>query len=106
MNSGTPSAGGIVGSRNGVRMIDTTPPPYPVEARLRGIEGRTVVRVSIAADGSVTDAKVEVSSGYAILDKAAVDYAKTRRFIPARLDNVPVATTVLHPVSFGLGTSQ
>jgi len=106
MKIGTPSAGGIVGSRQGVEMIDRTPPPYPAEARLRGIQGKTMVLVAISADGLVTEATIHQSSGYTILDNAALEYARTRRYRPARQDNIPVPTSVLHPVGFWLTASR
>jgi len=102
MRIGTPSAGGRLGSRTGVQMVDRTPPPYPPEARNRGMEGKTIVLVTISADGYVTEATVHESSGYAILDNAAIAYARTRRYLPARENNVPVVTTALHPVNFRL----
>jgi protein TonB len=106
MKTGTPSAGGTVGAQSQVKMIDNTPPPYPPEARARGLEGRTVVLVSISADGFVADVKVHESSGHAILDNAALAYARTRRYIPARENNVPVPATALHPIRFRLSTAQ
>jgi protein TonB len=44
---------------------------YPEEAVARGIEGEVRLILTVSADGSITDVHVGVSSGHAILDKAA-----------------------------------
>src|SRR5262249_16675991 len=72
---GTPSLGGTVGSRNGVKMIGAARLEYPREAVLRGIEGRVVLFLRISSEGKVTDARIENSSGYRILDDAALAHA-------------------------------
>lgn len=63
---------------------------YPEEAIARGLEGDTHLIVTVSDDGSITDVQVGVSSGHAILDKAAVraawsmvriDWAPSREFI-------------------------
>lgn len=45
---------------------------YPRSAELRGDEGTAKVRVSIAADGKITNVDVIQSSGHQILDHEAV----------------------------------
>ena len=45
---------------------------YPPEAVARGIEGEVRLLLLVADDGSITDVSVAVSSGHAILDRAAV----------------------------------
>jgi protein TonB len=46
---------------------------YPSTARMNGWEGRVVVRAVIRADGHLADAKVQKSSGYDALDRAALE---------------------------------
>jgi protein TonB len=45
---------------------------YPAQARASGIEGTVVLFVELAANGSVEDVRVVSSSGYPILDNAAI----------------------------------
>ena len=45
---------------------------YPDAARRRHLHGNVVLRVTIAADGQVRDASVYTSSGYRVLDDAAM----------------------------------
>jgi TonB family protein len=47
---------------------------------MRGWEGTVNVDVRLSQDGSVHGAEVVESSGYSILDQAAVDVARKSRF--------------------------
>ncbi|RYX95734.1 MAG: energy transducer TonB [Comamonadaceae bacterium] len=58
-------------------------PEYPPAARQAAQEGVVLVRVSINADGTVGDARVQRSSGAALLDASALDSVKQARFSPA-----------------------
>lgn len=55
-------------------------PSYPSVARQRGWEGNVTVKVHIAKDGSVTSATVTSSSGYDVLDEAALDKVRDMEF--------------------------
>jgi protein TonB len=50
---------------------------YPIEARNKGIEGSLQMLVTLSADGSVKQLEVLKSSGYSILDDAAVRTVRT-----------------------------
>lgn len=63
---------------------------YTQEARANGIEGRLILRITIAADGSVADVQVQ-SSVDAALDAAAVAAVKTWTFKPAMRCGKPMA---------------
>lgn len=52
--------------------------PYPEEARNRGQVGQTILRLVIDKYGFARQADVVVSSGYAMLDQAAIDSIKDR----------------------------
>lgn len=99
---GTPSRGGTVGSRTGVRMVGLPRPVYPREAVLRGVEGRVVLFLRISAEGRVTEVKINESSGYKVLDDAALEFGKSLRFVPAREDQHSVSATALYPVRYQL----
>ncbi|MGB9671471.1 MAG: TonB family protein, partial [Halothiobacillaceae bacterium] len=67
-------------------------PPYPRLARLNGESGTTLIRLTLAADGQITTAVVERSSGFSALDAAALASARAGRCSPgasARLATVP-----------------
>ena len=65
-------------------------PDYPQQARRAGQEGTVVIRVLVSTDGSAAETAVLVSSGYSLLDEAAVRGVKKWRFSPARYGSVPV----------------
>ncbi len=77
-------------------------PRYPAIARQNGWQGRTVLRVEIRGDGHVGMVEVLRSSGYAILDDAAVEAVKAGEFMPAQVGGKPVSSSVEVPIRFQL----
>lgn len=77
-------------------------PHYPALARRRGYEGRVLIRVVVPPDGRAARAEIKESSGYRVLDRAALEAVKNWRFVPARHRGRPVSSTVEVPVSFRL----
>jgi protein TonB len=77
-------------------------PDYPADARRRGLQGRALLRVEVAASGTAVDVQVVASSGYSILDQAALAAVREWRFDPATLDGKPVSGAVEIPVRFKL----
>ena len=63
---------------------------YPATLKDEGIGGTTVVYLFVNTDGTVSDAIVKTSSGHPSLDWAAVQAAKSVRFLPASNEGVPV----------------
>jgi TonB family protein len=63
-------------------------PDYPPTARRQFQEGSMVLRMRLSREGCVLAAAVLMSSGYAALDDAAVDWALNRGFSPAALPEV------------------
>ena len=63
---------------------------YTQDARANGIEGRLILRITVAADGSVADVQVQGSVD-AALDAAAVAAVKTWTFKPAMRCGKPMA---------------
>jgi protein TonB len=79
-------------------------PPYPLIARRMGAQGIVLLRVHVRADGSVAKAEVKQSSGSGLLDDSALRTVRENwRFMPARLDGVPVESWVEVPIRFVLG---
>lgn len=71
--------------------------PYPTEAIERGLQGEALVLLFLDASGNAIAARLEASSGHALLDDAAVRAARTLRSLP---DSAP--REVLFPVRFRL----
>lgn len=59
---------------------------YPLAAQLERIEGKVAVGVFVSADGRPVTVRVLESSGHAVLDTAAYQFAKTLTFQPAIID--------------------
>lgn len=56
--------------------------------------------VEVNPDGRVADVRVHQSSGYRVLDDAALRAVRRWRFAAAQRGGVPVAAEVLAPVRF------
>lgn len=63
---------------------------YTQDARANGIEGRLILKITVGADGSVTDVQV-LGSVDGALDAAAVAAVKTWTFKPAMRCGTPMA---------------
>jgi len=77
-------------------------PPYPAAARRFGYEGSVVIRARVQVDGSADRVEVKQSSGYEVLDRAALEAVRKWRFIPARRGNEAVVEWVDIPWKFKL----
>lgn len=77
-------------------------PLYPMVARRASREGRTVLLVSVDADGACGDVRIEVSSGTPSLDEAAVAAVRHWRFTPAQNAGRTVSSIIRVPVLFRL----
>ncbi len=78
------------------------PPVYPRLLREQGIEGTVLVRAAVGPDGLAQTVELVATSGHRLLDQAALRAVQRWRFIPARLNDAPVASVVEFPVSFRL----
>ncbi len=77
-------------------------PSYPSTARRLGIEGTSLLRVYVAADGRVTEIEVDQSAGHPDLDRAAVDAVRRWKFEPGRRGSEAIGMWVRLPVQFVL----
>ena len=57
-------------------------PKYPRIAKRRGVEGTVILMLMINRRGIVDNALIDRSSGYSVLDKAAIKAATQWRFMP------------------------
>ena len=80
------------------------PPAYPARAARRKLTGTVYVWIDVAADGTVSDARVDRSSGHSILDDAALRAVRKWRFAPAVRNGGPIAMRVRKPIEFKLNS--
>ena len=90
----------IAGLEQGPDFAGNPPPEFPALARQNGWYGTVLLKLWIDEEGRVTEVRVEKSSGYGVLDAAAVNAVKRWRGRPARHNARPVATEELLPVVF------
>ncbi len=90
------------GRLKSVKPLKTERPLYPRMAREQGWQGKVVLRTQITADGKVTSATVQESSGFSLLDESAVQSVKGWSFEPAKNGEFAVASTVDLPIRFDL----
>ena len=83
-------------------VIQNTPPSYPDLARRNGWEGRVMIRVEVSAEGRPLSTAIAKSSGFGVLDQAALRAVKSWRFQPRTVAGIPSAGSVEVPVSFSL----
>lgn len=81
-------------------------PPYPRRALAREIEGTTMLRVLVGADGLPQTIEVERSSGNRDLDLAAVRGLKRWTFKPYRMDGQARPVWARVPVQFKIDSNR
>ncbi|UCD65767.1 MAG: energy transducer TonB [Deltaproteobacteria bacterium] len=79
-----------------------SPPLYPGLARKRGQQGTVILQVLVNKEGRVEDLKIDVSSNFSMLDRAAIKAVKKWLFEPGRKDAEKVVMWVKVPVTFKL----
>jgi protein TonB len=91
------------------RVTDASPmtgrnpqPDYPRDAQRRGLSGRVLLRVDVAADGTATNVDFVQRSGTPELDRAAMNAVRKWQFTPARRDGKATASSVNVPIDFVL----
>lgn len=86
-----------------------TPPAYapenpgivfPVQANVRNIQGRVIIRVEVQPDGKPGRMWLKQSSGSDLLDQDAQTQLSNWRFIPARKNGHPVTAWIDVPVHY------
>ena len=82
--------------------LNNPPPAYPMVARRNGLQGRVVLNVEVLADGICGQINIHKSSGYAMLDNAALQTVRTWRFMPARQAGRAVDKWFMIPIQFYL----
>lgn len=79
-----------------------TSPSYPQVARRRNIQGTVIILATVSEEGRVTEAKVDKSSGFDVLDNAALSAIRMWEFVPGKRGNTPVQSLVKLPITFQL----
>ncbi|MCY4524217.1 MAG: energy transducer TonB, partial [Halobacteriovoraceae bacterium] len=92
----------VKNQKRNVLRIQGPMPVYPRPAKIRGIEGDVTLKIYIDQKGLPYLIEVADSSGYSILDKAAVEGVKKWSFSPIHSGDVKVASWIKKRFSFRL----
>jgi len=87
-----PPAGDFAWIRDAIQHVIA----YPATARKMGWEGKVVVAFRLLSDGSVRDVRVVQGSGYAALDRGAIDAVRNASPFPRSPAEAEVITPVLY----------
>lgn len=82
--------------------LNNPPPVYPRRSRRAGETGKVVLRVLVTPDGSAGEVRLRDSSGFELLDEAAIAAVRQWRFVAARQGDTKVAAWVVVPLRFDL----
>ncbi len=78
-------------------------PPYPAQAQRMRQSGLVMLKVLVDEQGQALEGSIETSSGFRVLDEAALKFVLKRwRFFPAQQDGKNVQAWALVPISFEL----
>jgi TonB family protein len=69
-------------------LLSNTTLNYPEEAVEKKLEGEVLAKILVDINGDVSDIKLEMSSGYEILDTATINYVKKLKFLPAEYNGI------------------
>ena len=89
------------------KLVYSCKPDYPIVASMLNISGTVELRLMVSAEGHVQEVSIKKSSGYAILDEAAIDAVKQWLFEPAHNGKgEPIEFALNVPINFSLENSQ
>lgn len=77
-------------------------PVYPAAAKNKGHQGLVQILVDVNSDGSVKQVALKKSSGFLLLDDAAIRAVKNWQFMPASRNGAQIDSQVEVPIRFQL----
>jgi len=86
------------------QLIKQVNPQYPEQARQNNWTGLTIIKIIISKSGKVTQCLIQKSSGYRILDQAAIQAIGQWEFTPGKKNGKTVKTAVTVPIVFRIKT--
>jgi len=109
--AGKETSGRVDPNANATKSAETDPvfdaaylnnpaPSYPQAAKRKGIQGKVMLNVIVKADGTPATVQVYHSSGFSVLDDAALEAVRQWKFVPARRGGEFVQANVVVPVDF------
>ena len=84
------------------RVVHHWRPPYPRDAYEEHVEGEAQILVTVAADGTLKDARVQTSSGSVELDQASLDAVRHYTFQAATRDGTSIDAQAIVVVEWSI----
>ena len=97
-----PPAGPVSVGNLEERLLEYTPPRYPMESRRKKEQGTVMLRLLIGTDGRVADISIAQSCGFERLDQALLQAAKKWRWQPMIRNGQPVEVRGVLPFTWAL----
>ncbi len=92
--------GGTTSEKEGY--LKNPPPPYPQEAVRKGQEGLVLLTAHVDKIGRPSKVEVKTSSGFRLLDEAALKAVRRWKFDPARMGFLSVDSKIDIPIRFDI----
>ena len=89
---------------NGAEVRDLLQELYPKALKDEGVGGRVVLWMKVDETGTVTETKIQETSGQETLDEAAQEIAAAMKFTPAENKGDPVSVWIAQPIDFRPGS--
>jgi bla regulator protein blaR1 len=87
------------------KIMSYYPLRYPFQAKVKGIEGRVLLRFVVDKEGNVLDPQVVSAEPKGVFEQAALDTVIKYRIKPAVKDGKSVNTVVKLPINFAISDS-
>jgi protein TonB len=100
------SSQGTIRTKSKPGYFQNRPPEYPQLARQMRQEGLVILSAEVDQKGMPVKVEVKQSSGYELLDRAALKAVRQWKFQPERIGDIPVKSTVIIPIRFRLEESE
>jgi protein TonB len=84
------------------RVLKRVQPDYPLQARVKGLEGKVVISFIVTAQGKVANASVIKADPGGIFEHSALKALQAWHFAPAERQGQAVAARVRLPIRFSL----
>lgn len=84
--------------------LNNPAPTYPRLSRRHREQGVVMLRVYVLASGTPDRVELKTSSGFALLDEAALEAVRRWKFVPAQAGGKAMAAWVNVPIEFSLNT--
>jgi periplasmic protein TonB len=78
------------------------PQKYPVQAVRERMEGKVILKVLVGLEGEPEEISLKKSSGYELLDRAAITAAKSWTFNAGVKTGIVTRSYLLVPIEFNL----